>query len=106
MTTKERLIKLYNNGKVTKQDLCFGRIMPVGKYKGCYIFHLLVKHHRYMDWMVKEAKFGLTPIEIWWKNKIDTFIAIRKADNLIGGLAACGCDASDILPNIENPYHK
>lgn len=72
---KEILERKYNTGKVRENDLSFGRIMPFGKYKGKYIYHLLVKHHRYMDWIVKNTQFGLTETEMWWKKKIDDFVS-------------------------------
>lgn len=103
MTDKELLEKKYNAGKVTANDLDFGRTMPFGKYKGHHIYHLLVKHWRYMDWIVHNTTFTLTDTEKWWKAKIDIVIECRKADNLITGLAGMMGMA---IPeeNIENPH--
>lgn len=102
MTDTEILIEKYNGGNVTEEDLSFGRIMPFGKYKGKYIYHLLVKHWRYMDWIVNNTKFKLTETEKWWKNKIDITIAIVRADKILNGLPL---PSSNILmPNIENPH--
>lgn len=103
MTDKEILLDKYNKDEVTYNHLSFGRQMPFGKYKGQYIYYLLVKHWRYMDWIVTNTDFILTDTEKWWKSKIDTFIECRKADNLISGLA--GMLGSCIpLENENNPH--
>lgn len=103
MTDKEILEEKYNRDEVTANDLNFGRTMPFGKYKGQFIYYLLVKHWRYMDWAVKIAGFRLTETEQWWKSKIDTFIAIRRADNLIFGLSGI---MNSVVPmeNEDNPH--
>lgn len=102
MTDLEKLSKFFDEGKITENDLRFGRQMPFGKYKGKYICHLLVKHWRYMDWVAKNTRFDLNDIEVWWKNKIDLFIEMQKADNLI----RCLCGQLNVggIDNIENPH--
>ena len=47
MTDKELLQKKYDSGSVTESDLSFGRTMPYGKYKGKYIYYLLVSSYAY-----------------------------------------------------------
>lgn len=102
MTDKELLQKKYDSGSVTESDLSFGRTMPYGKYKGKYIYYLLVKHHRYMQWALDETSFSLAETERWWKNKIDTVIELAKADRLISGL--CGQMSLGGMDNVENPH--
>lgn len=102
MTDKELLQKKYDSANVTESDLSFGRTMPFGKYKGKYIYYLLVKHHRYMQWALEGTSFTLTETERWWKNKIDTVIELAKADRLISGL--CGQMNLGGMDNIENPH--
>lgn len=103
MTHKEILTEKYNNDKVTAQDLNFGRQITFGKYKGQYIYYLLVKHWRYMDWLIANTGFVLTETEKWWKSKIDTFIECRKADYLISGLVGM-MDSCIPLENENNPH--
>ena len=103
MIHKEILEEKYRKGQVSVDDLAFGRKIPFGKYKGQFIYHLLVKHWRYMDWVVKNTGFRLTETEAWWKNKIDTFIECRKADNLIFCLSGM---LGSVVPmeNENNPH--
>ena len=100
---KEHLLKCYNQGKVREGDLSFGRIMPFGKYKGKYIYHLLVKHHRYMDWIVKNTQFKLNETETWWKAKIDDFIDDCRCDRLIQAISPYFMTMGD-MGHEDNPH--
>ena len=104
MTDRERLEACFRAGDVKEKDLAFGRVMPFGKHKGKYVYHLLVKHHLYMDWVLANTRFTLTETETWWKDKIDTAVTIAKADRLIGGLGLCVKSVGKLPPNIENPH--
>ena len=103
MTNKELLQQRYDNGEVKERDLSFGRVMPFGKYKGKYIFHLLVKHPYYMDWILNNTDFNLNDDETWWKSVIDTALAISRADRLLGALGSfmSTCD----MANENNPHY-
>lgn len=102
-TESERvtLERKYNTGKVRESDLSFGRIMPFGKYKGKYIYHLLIKHHRYMDWIVKNTQFKLTGTETWWKKKIDDFVRSMEDSQAVQILSCL----VRYLPT-DNPYEN
>ena len=102
MSEKETLIERYNEGKVSENDLNFGRKMPFGKHKGKPIYHLLVKHWRYMDWITHNTDFQLNETEKWWKSKIDYTIEAIRADNIISGLCRLMPLAGE-LP-ITNPH--
>lgn len=56
-----------------------------------------------MDLLITSTGFLLTDTERWWKNKIDTFIECRKADNLIYGLVGMMGLATP-LENENNPH--
>ena len=100
---KERLTRWYNMETWKGASaLAFGRKMPFGKYKGMYMYCLIIKHPMYLDWILKNTKFHLTKIEEWWKARIDTAIELYRANRLICGLVPLmklgGVD------NIENPH--
>ena len=103
MTDKKRLTKKLNEGTLKEKDLSFGRPMPFGKYQGKPVYHLLIKHPFYMDWVIKQTGFVLTETESWWKSQVDLAIEIARADRLIGSLPTPS--ASIILPNIDNPHN-
>ena len=100
---KELLEKKYQTDKVCESDLSFGRIMPFGKYKGKYIYHLLVKHHRYMDWIVNNTQFKLTETEMWWKKKIDDFIDDCRCDRVLQAVSPYFMTMGDI-EHEDNPH--
>ena len=99
---KEILERKYRRDEVRESDLSFGRIMPFGKYKGKYIYHLLVKHHRYMDWIVNNTQFKLTETEMWWKKKIDDFVSSMEDQRTIQILSCL----VGYLPTGDNPYEN
>lgn len=75
---------------ITSKDLLFGRVMPFGKYKGGYMYWLVVKHPYYIQWIVNNTKFELTETEKWlWKLTIKELdeAYIRHLDRLIFGLS-------------------
>lgn len=104
MTDRDRLEACFQAGDVKEEDLAFGRVMPFGKHKGKYIYHLLVKHHLYMDWVLANTRFTLTGTETWWKEKIDTAVTIAEANRLISGLGFYVTRVCKMPLNIENPH--
>ena len=103
-TEKERLEYHFEHGLVKENELDFGRIMPFGKYKGKFIYHLLVKHWRYMDWICNNTKFKLTEDEIWWKCQIDLVIELSNADRIISGVGSMLGKMEIGSENLENPH--
>lgn len=103
-TDREKLEELYNSGDISKDDLKFGRIISFGKYKGSFIYLLLVQHPLYMDWLINNTSFSLTETEKWWKAKVDLDLELMRASNLIYGLSSLTYPSSIITPNENNPH--
>lgn len=105
MTEKALLEELFDSTEPydiwLKKLRSIGRTMPFGKYKGEPIVWLLTKHRYYMDWIVNNTQFKLNDLEKWWKDKVDTFVAIKSADRVILGVARYvgGCIESYIETN-------
>ena len=99
---KARLTRWYDLGAKGATTLTFGRKMPFGKYKGMYMYCLIIKHPMYLNWILDNTQFRLTETEEWWKRQIDTDIEKYRANRLILGLAPLmklgGVD------NMENPH--
>ena len=100
---KELLKQKWNADEVLEADLSFGRKMPFGKYKGQYVYWLLIKHWRYMTWIVKNTGFQLTETEQWWRQKVLDYIHDFQVNQWIADL--CGYMSPDEdCGNIENPH--
>lgn len=100
---RERLESWYNKGACNASlVLDFGRKMPFGKYRGHAVYVLLVKHPRYMSWILENTGFKLNEDEEWLRSKVDLAIDLARADRLIMGLRhMTGLGGVD---NIENPH--
>lgn len=100
---RKKLESWYNNGAYNASlNLNFGRKMPFGKYKGNTVYILLVKHPKYMGWILENTDFHLNENGKWLKDKVDTALACVRVNNLVFGLRSQmrlgGVD------NIENPH--
>lgn len=69
MTDKEILERKIANRNICSKDLLFGRKMPFGKYKGNYIYWVVVKHPYYATWIKKNTDFQFSETESWLHNK-------------------------------------
>ena len=102
-TDRQRLEAWYRRGCTNaSRQLNFGRKMPFGKYRNTEIYILIVKHPRYMDWILENTGFRLNEDEKWLKDIVDTALACARINNLIFGLhSQMGLGGVD---NIENPH--
>lgn len=98
---KELLQKNLHNDTVLEADYQFGRIMPFGKYKGWYIYYMMLKHPCYSKWIEENTNFKFNEIERWWLNEI---IDLATADNLISALGGAVIKYGELPENIENPH--
>ena len=100
---RKKLESWYNNGAYNASlNLNFGRKMPFGKYKGNTVYFLLVKHPKYMSWILENTGFELNEDEEWLKSIVELAIECVRADRLIMGLRTqIGLGGVD---NIENPH--
>lgn len=85
----------------SEKDYRFGRIMPFGKYKGHYIYYMIMKHPRYAKWINDNTEFKLNETEMWWLKEI---IDLVRLDNLINALGVAVIRYGELTENIENPH--
>lgn len=103
VTDRQRLESWWRCGCINAySQLNFGRKMPFGKYKNTEIYILIVKHPKYMDWILENTHYHLNEDEKWLKDRVDIAYECAMADNLISGLRSqMGLGGVD---NIENPH--
>lgn len=82
-----------DNSKLTREQKLerlksIGRTMPFGKYKGKSILYLLVKHYKYMEWVINNTQFKLNEVEKWWDDELSDRMQLQRVDNLLYNL--CG----------------
>lgn len=80
-----------DNSKLTREQKIeklksIGRTMPFGKYKGESILYLLVKHYKYMEWVVNNTQFKLNEVERWWDDVLSERMDLQRVDNILYGL--------------------
>lgn len=64
-----------------------GRKMPFGKYKGDSVLYLLVKHWKYMQWILNNTNFKLNETEEWFNNYLDEQESLTYTDKILYGLS-------------------
>lgn len=103
MTKEEKKYLRTNlsNDTTREEDYQFGRIMPFGKYKGWYVYYMILKHPRYSKWINDNTHFKLNETETWWLNEI---VDLVRLDNLISALGVAVVRYGEMPENIENPH--
>lgn len=103
MTQEEKQYLQKNLSDYTTQEnyYQFGRIMPFGKYKGWYIYYMILKHPGYAKWVNDNTNFKFNETETWWLNEIFDLVRL---DNLIGALGIAVVKYGALPENIENPH--
>ena len=103
MTNEEKqlLQKNLRNDTAREEDYQFGRIMPFGKYRGEYIYYMILRHPGYSKWIGGNTNFKFNEIEMWWLNEI---VDLVRLDNLIGALGGAVIRYGEPPENIENPH--
>ena len=82
----------------------FGRKMPFGKYKGWYIYWMMLKHPFYSKWINENTQFKFNETELWWLAKVGEIYEEVRLNNLIGALGAAVARHGELPGNIENPH--
>jgi len=98
---KQLLQKNLHNDTANEKDYRFGRIMPFGKYKGWYMYYMILKHPRYTKWINDNTNFKLNKTEEWWLQEI---IDLVRFNNLINYIGAAVIRYGELPENIENPH--
>lgn len=98
---KQLLQKNISNDTTQKEDYQFGRIMPFGKYKGWYVYYMILRHPRYSKWINDNTDFKLNETEMWWLKEITDLVRL---DYLIGALGTAVIRYGEMPENIENPH--
>lgn len=68
-TDREILQSKIDDKSLCKNDLFFGRKMPFGKYKGQFVYWVVVAHPYYATWVKKNTNFRFTETESWLHNE-------------------------------------
>ena len=106
---KDLIIEIDNSKLTREQKLerlkSIGRTMPFGKHKGESILYLLVKHYKYMEWVVNNTQFKLNEVEKWWDDELSDRMDLQRVDNILYGLnkTASKMEVIDSFPE-TNPH--
>lgn len=98
---KQLLQKNISNDTTREEDYQFGRIMPFGKYKGWYVYYMILRHPRYSKWINDNTDFKLNETEMWLLKEIADLVRL---DYLIGALGTAVIRYGEMPGNIENPH--
>lgn len=98
---KQLLQKNLSNDTTQEDRYKFGRIMPFGKYKGWYVYYMILKHPHYTKWIHDNTNFKLNETEMWWLNEI---VDLIRLDKLISALGVAVTRYGEMPENIENPH--
>ena len=98
---KELLKKNLSDDTTQENRYLFGRTMPFGKYKGWYVYYMILKHPLYSKWINDNTNFKFNETEMWWLNEIIDFVRL---DNLINALGGAVIRYGELPENIENPH--
>lgn len=96
---------LSRNDKINRLKT-IGRNMPFGKYKGDSVLWLLVKHWKYMQWILDNTNFKLNETEEWFNNYLDEQESLQYTDKILYGLSQVTSNSSviDDFPE-TNPHY-
>ena len=80
--------------------------MPFGKYKGDSVLYLLVKHWKYMQWVLDNTNFKLNETEEWFNNYLDEQESLQYTDKILYGLSKV-TSKSNVIDNFPetNPHY-
>lgn len=97
--------KLSRGDKINRLKT-IGRKMPFGKYKGDSVLYLLVKHWKYMQWVIDNTNFKLNETEEWFNNYLDEQKSLQYTDKILYGLSQV-TSKSNVIDNFPetNPHY-
>lgn len=97
--------KLSRSDKINRLKT-IGRKMPFGKYKGDSVLYLLVKHWKYMQWVLDNTNFKLNETEEWFNNYLDEQESLQYTDKILYGLSQV-TSKSNVIDNFPetNPHY-
>lgn len=101
---KERLQYNLKNDISGESNYRFGRKVPFGKYKGWYVYWLILKHRFYAKWLNENTQFKFNETELWWFEKINEIGEGIRLNNLLSALGAIVIRCGELPGNIENPH--
>ena len=96
------LKKRYSSSK----DVCFGRTFPFGKYKGDYIYRVIVVNYPYVNWVLENTQFKLTEDELWFLNEMIQYgeqLEKRKLNRFVTEVEPLVREYIDYMPG-HDPY--
>lgn len=97
--------KLSRGDKINRLKT-IGRKMPFGKYKGDSVLYLLVKHWKYMQWVLDNTNFKLNETEEWFNNYLDEQESLQYTNMILYGLSKV-ISKSNVIDNFPetNPHY-
>lgn len=97
--------KLSRSDKINKLKT-IGRKIPFGKYKGDSVLYLLVKHWKYMQWILDNTNFKLNETEEWFNNYLNEQESLQYTDKILYRLFHVA-SKSGVIDNFPetNPYY-
>lgn len=97
--------KLSRNDKINRLKT-IGRNMPFGKYKGDSVLYLLVKHWKYMQWVLDNTNFKLNETEEWFNNYLDEQESLQYTNKILYGLSQV-ISKDNVIDNFPetNPHY-
>lgn len=101
---KERLQYNLLNDISGESNYQFGRQMPFGKYKGWYVYWMILKHRFYAKWLNENTQFKFNETELWWLDRINEIGEKIKSDRLFNWICAAVIRYGELPGNIENPH--
>ena len=101
---KERLQNNLKKDIGGEANYSFGRKMPFGKYKGWYVYWMMLKHPFYTKWVKENTQFNFNETELWWLDTVLDIYEDIRLNNLLGWLGAAVVRYGELPGNIENPH--
>jgi len=101
---KKRLSENLKNDTTWEVYYRFGRTMPFGKYKGWYIYYMILRHHLYTKWIIENTQFKFNETELWWLDRINEIAENARLNNLLNALGAAIIHYGELPENVENPH--
>lgn len=82
----------------------FGRKIPFGKYKGWYIYWMILKHPFYAKWLNENTQYKFNETELWWLEVVKEIYEEIRLNNILNALGMAVISYGELPKNIENPH--
>lgn len=104
MEEKQKLLYNLQNDISGETNYRFGRKMHFGKYKGWYIYWMILKHRFYAKWLQDNTDFKFNETESWWLDRINDIGEEIRLNNILNFIGSAVIRYGELPENIENPH--